>query len=106
MKIIKCIYNEMAGNIDEARDKIKTAYELKETNRETAEWFCYMAEAHMKFNTEGHNIMDKMLESRKNASEYKANPEYVKGMTDVWKVMNSDLRAETSEVAATIDNFK
>ena len=36
MKIVKRISNDMMGNIDEAREKIRTAYDLKAEHPEAA----------------------------------------------------------------------
>ena len=106
MKLIKCVSNEMKGNIGEAREKIRKAYELKEADRGAAMWFRDMAEAHIKFNTDGHNVVEKLIESYKNSEEYKRNPEYANGMMDAWKAMHADLLAETAEVRAMIEGFE
>ncbi len=106
MKLIKCVSNEMKGNIGEAREKIRKAYELKEADRGTAMWFCDMAEAHIKFNIDGHNVVENLIESYKNSEEYKRNPEYANGMMDAWKAMHADLLAETAEVRAMIEGFE
>ena len=93
-------------NIGEAREKIRTAYELKEADRGAAMWFRDMAEAHIRFNADGHNVVEKLIESCKNSEEYKRNPEYANGMLDAWKAMHADLLAETAEVRAMIEGFE
>ena len=93
-------------NIGEAREKIHTAYELKEADRGAAMWFRDMAEAHIRFNADGHNFVEKLIESCKNSEEYKRNPEYANGMLDAWKAMHAEMRAQSAKVAAMINQYK
>lgn len=50
MKLIQRLSNEIAGNIEEAREKIRIAYELKAEAPEAAAWYREMASAHIGFN--------------------------------------------------------
>jgi len=93
-------------NIGEAREKIRTAYELKEADRGAAMWFRDMAEAHIRFNADGHNVVEKLIESCKNSEEYKRNPEYANGMLDAWKAIHAEMRAQSAKVAAMINQYK
>ena len=76
MKMIKRLCAEIAGNIEEARDKIKTAYGLKTECPEAAAWYREMANAHIAFNTNGHALVKKMIEAYKAGEDYKKKPEY------------------------------
>lgn len=106
MKAIKCVYNEMAGNIEEAREKMRKAYELKDTHHTAAVWFAQMAEAHIKFNNEGHNVAEKLIAEYKATDEYKRNPEYANGMIEAWRAIHESMVKKTAEVNALIASFK
>mgnify|MGYP004625373503 FL=1 len=106
MKIIKRLSNDLAGNIDEARDKIRVAYELKAEFPEAAAWYREMAAAHINFNSNGHATVKKLIDAHKNSEEYKRNPAYADGMIAAWTVIHDDLIARTAEVKAMIDGFK
>lgn len=106
MKIIKRISNDLAGNIEEARDKIRVAYELKAEFPEAAAWYREMAAAHINFNSSGHATVKKLIDAHKNSDEYKRNPAYADGMIAAWTVIHDDLIAKTAEVKAMIDGFK
>lgn len=106
MKIIKRLSNDLAGNIEEARDKIRVAYELKAEFPEAAAWYREMAAAHINFNSNGHATVKKLIDAHKNSDEYKRNPAYADGMIAAWTVIHDDLIARTAEVKAMIDGFK
>ena len=106
MKIIKRLSNDLAGNIEEARDKIRVAYELKAAFPEAAAWYREMAAAHIAFNSNGHATVKKLIDAHKNSDEYKRNPAYADGMIAAWTVIHDDLIAKTAEVKAMIDGFK
>lgn len=106
MKIIKRLSNDLAGNIEEARDKIRVAYELKAEFPEAAAWYREMAAAHINFNSNGHATVKKLIDAHKNSEEYKRNPAYADGMIAAWTVIHDDLIAKTAEIKAMIDGFK
>lgn len=106
MKLIKRISNDIAGNIDEAREKIRTAYELKAESPEAAAWYRDMAQAHIGFNSKGHEVCKKLIESHKASEEYKRNPAFADGMLGAWNAIHDDLIAKTAEVKAMVDGFK
>lgn len=106
MKIIKRLSNDLAGNIEEARDKIRVAYELKAEFPEAAAWYREMAAAHINFNSNGHATVKKLIDAHKNSEEYKRNPAYADGMIAAWTVIHDDLIAKTAEAKAMIDGFK
>lgn len=106
MKIIRRLSTDIAGNIDEARDKIKTAYEIKAECPEAAAWYREMASAHIGFNTNGHATVQKIIEKYKAGDEYKKNPVFADGMLKAWEAVHNDLIARTAEVKAMIDGWK
>lgn len=106
MKTIRRLYNEISGNIDEAREKIRTAYELKSTALEAASWYREMASAHIGFNTNGQSVIKKLIESYKVSEDYKNSPEYANGMLAAWEAMHIDLSTKSAEVKALIDGWK
>lgn len=106
MKLIKKLANDISGNIDEARDKIRTAYELKADAPEAAAWYREMASAHLGFNQNGHAAVKKIIEAYKASDEYKRNPAYADGMIAAWEAVHNDLIAKTAEVKAMVDGWK
>lgn len=106
MKIIKKLSNDLACNIDEARDKMRTAYELKAEYPEAGAWYKEMASAHLNFNTNGHNAVKKLIDGYKASDEYKRNPNFADGMIAAWEAVHNDLIAKTAEVKAMVDGYK
>lgn len=106
MKIIKKLANDIAGNIDEARDKIRTAYELKAEAPEAAAWYREMASAHLSFNQNGHNTVKKLIDAYKASDDYKRNAPFADGMIAAWEAVHNDLIAKTAEVKAMVDGWK
>lgn len=106
MKLIKRLSNDIACNIDEAREKIRTAYELKAESPETAAWYREMASAHIGFNAKGHEAVKKLIDAYKASDEYKRNPTYADGMLEAWNAIHNDLTARTAEIKAMIDCWK
>lgn len=106
MKMIKRLSHSISCNIDEARDKIKTAYELKAECPEAAAWYREMANAHIAFNANGHVAVKKLIDAYKASEEYKRNPGYADGMIAAWSAMHDNMAARSAEVKAMIDGFK
>lgn len=106
MRIIKQLSHDIAGNIEEAREKIRTAYELKSEHPDVAAWYKEMAAAHIGFNTNGHNAVKKVIESYKASEHYKQNPSFADGMMAAWDAVHNDLIAKSAEVKAMIDGCK
>lgn len=106
MKMIKCISGNISCNIREAREKIMKAYELRNEDTDAAMWFREMAAAHLAFNDKGHVLVTKAINTYRMSDEYKADPSYADGMTEVWNSIHADQVQETAEVRAMIDSFK
>lgn len=106
MQTIKRLSTDIAGNIDEARDKIRTAYELKAEHPEAAAWYREMANAHLNFNQSGHSTIKKLIETYKGSEEYRRNPAYADGMIAAWEAVHNELIARTAEVKAMCDGYK
>lgn len=106
MKIIKQISTEIADNIDEAREKIRIAYELKSDSPEAAAWYREMALAHLNFNSNGHNVARKLIDTYKASDDYKRNPTYADGMLCAWEAIHNSLSAKTAEVKSMVEGFK
>ena len=106
MKLIKQISNDIAENISEAKDKIRTAYELKAESPEAAAWYREMASAHLGFNGKGHEVIKKLIEAYKTSDEYKRNPAFADGMLGAWNAIHEELIAKTAEVKAMVEGFK
>lgn len=103
MKLIMKLSADIAGNIDEARDKIRTAYELKSQSPEAAAWYKDMAAAHLGFNSSGHAAVKKLIDAHRSSATYQQNPAYADGMIAAWQAVHNDLTAKTAEVKAMVD---
>ena len=103
MKMIKRLSAEIAGNIEEARDKIKTAYGLKTECPGAAARYREIENAHIAFNTNGHALVKKMIEAYKASDDYKKKPEYAEGMIAAYSAMHDELMDKTAEVRAMIE---
>lgn len=103
MRMIKRLTEEIRGNIDEAEEKIKTAYKLRETDRQTADWYRDMAVAHLGFNATGHSIVSRMI--RETESAMHDNPK-LPGMIEVYNDLHADIMAEAAEVQGMISAYK
>lgn len=106
MRIIKELARAIECNVDEAEDKIRRAYELKETYPAAAAWYKEMAAAHLAFNAKGHEVAAKAIADYKSGDEYKAHPEYADGMMAVWTDRHAEIMAESARVKAMVDTFK
>lgn len=106
MKLIKQISTEIADNIDEARNKIHLAYELKAESPEAAAWYREMAAAHLSFNQNGHNVAKRLIEAYRESDGYKRNSAYADGMLTAWESIHSSMAAKTAEVKAMVEGWK
>lgn len=46
------------------------------------------------------------IEKYKSTEEYRSNPEYARDMTDAWKAIHAEMRAQSAKVAAMINQYK
>ncbi len=106
MRIIKQISTEIADNIDEAREKIRVAYELKTESPEAAAWYREMAAAHLNFNQSGHNVVKRLIDAHKESDDYKRNPAYADGMLTAWECIHNSMASKAAEVKAMVDGWK
>lgn len=106
MRLIKQLSADIAGNIDEARGKIRTAYEVRTESPEAGAWYKEMASAHLNFNTNGHAAVKKIIEAYKTSDEYKNNPAFADGMLTAWTAIHNDLITKTAEVKSMIEGYK
>lgn len=100
------VSDDMRENVDEARDKIMTAFELKDDCPQAALWYRDMAAAHIAFNTNGHAVVTKMISDYRASDAYREHPEYADGMMDAWNAIHADVVKKTAEVQAMISTFK
>lgn len=103
MKMIKKVSDAIRENIHEAKDKINMAYRLRDEDKAVADWYREMAAAHIAFNTNGHNVVMRLIEEAK--VEKVGNP-MIPGMMAVYNEIHADLKRESAEVQAMIQNYK
>lgn len=103
MKMIKMISEEIKGNICEAREKICTAYKLREKDKSVADWYKDMAAQHIAFNTVGHANIKRLIDEAKSK---RADDKLMPGMVAVYEDMHADIMRESAEVQAMIAAYK
>lgn len=103
MRMIKKVSDAIRENIHEAKDKIGMAYRLRDEDKAVADWYKEMAAAHIAFNTNGHNVVTKLIEQ---AKEHMRDNPMMPGMMAVYNEIHADLKRETAEVQAMIQNYK
>ena len=103
MRLIKKISDDIRGNIHEAKEKIDMAYRLHDEDRVAADWYKEMAAAHLAFNTNGHNVVVRLIDAAR--MEKEGNP-MLPGMLAVYNEIHADLKREAAEVQAMVQNYK
>ena len=103
MKMIKMLSEEIKGNICEAREKICTAYKLREKDKSLADWYRDMAAQHLAFNTVGHANVKRLIDDAKSKH---ADDKLMPGMVAVYEDMHADIMRDSAEVQAMISAYK
>ena len=103
MRMIKQLCCEIKGNICEARDKICTAYKLKEKDKAAADWYKDMAAQHLAFNQVGHANVKRLIDD---AKVKRADDPLMPGMIAVYDDLHADIMRENAEVQAMIAAYK
>lgn len=103
MRMIKMLSEEIKGNICEAREKICTAYKLKEKDKAVADWYKDMAAQHLAFNQVGHACVKKLIDE---AKVKRADDKLMPGMVAVYEDMHADIMRDSAEVQAMIAAYK
>lgn len=103
MRMIKRICCEIKGNICEAKDKICTAYKLREADKAAADWYRDMAAQHMAFNQAGHACAKRLIDE---AKAKHADDPLMPGMMAIYEDMHGDIIRESAEVQAMIAAYK
>ena len=101
--MIKHLSEDIKRNICEARDKICTAYKLREKDKVAADWYKEMAAAHMAFNTNGHAAVARLINDAK--TKMTSDP-LLPGMMVVYDDLHADIMRESAEVQAMISAYK
>ena len=103
MKMIKMLSEEIKGNICEAREKICTAYKLRDNDKAVADWYKDMSAAHMAFNQAGHSNVKRLIDD---AKAKHADDKLLPGMVAVYDDMHADIMRDSAEVQAMIAAYK
>ena len=103
MRMIKQISADIRCNISEARDKIGTAYKLREKDKAAADWYKDMAAQHLAFNTAGHANVKRLIDEAKSK---RADDKLMPGMMAVYEDMHADIMRDSAEVQAMISAYK
>ena len=103
MKMIKMLSEEIKGKSCEAREKICTAYKLREKDKSLADWYRDMAAQHLAFNTAGHANVKRLIDD---AKAKRADDKLMPGMVAVYEDMHADIMRDSAEVQAMIAAYK
>ena len=103
MRMIKQISGDIRCNICEAREKICTAYKLREKDKAAADWYKDMAAQHLAFNTAGHANVKRLIED---AKVKRADDKLMPGMVAVYEDLHADIVRDSAEVQAMIAAYK
>ena len=103
MREIARMSDRIRHNIHEAREKIREAYELRDTDRAEADWLRDMAKAHLDFNAKGHDIVAALIAE---AEKSRASAPELPGMQAVYKQRHAEIARDAAEVAAMISGYK
>ena len=103
MRMIKQISGDIRCNICEAREKICTAYKLREKDKPLADWYKDMAAQHLAFNTVGHANVKRLIDEAKSK---RADDKLMPGMVAVYDDMHADIMRDSAEVQAMIAAYK
>lgn len=101
--MIKKVSDAIRENIHEAKENINMAYRLRDEDKAVADWYKEMAAAHIGFNSNGHSVVTRLIETAK--AERNGNP-MIPGMMAVYNEIHADLKRESAEVQAMIQNYK
>lgn len=103
MRMIKWASDIISGNLREAEKYIGKAYELRDVNKDAADWCKEMAAKHLDFNTKGHDIVKKLIMDYERSEQHSA---LAPGMKAVYNDMHSDMIRKHAEIMAMISNYK
>lgn len=103
MRMIKKLSDDIRENIHEAKEKIMTAYKLKDEDKAVADWYKEMAVKHIAFNEAGHSNVVRLIKAAEET--HKSNPLYA-GMLAVYNEMHAEIMAESAEVQGMIAAYK
>lgn len=101
--MMRWIMDVLRGNVREARKYATKAHELRDKNRQAADWCCDMADAHLKFNDSGmsmaQNCMARMADDGVDAA-------MVPGARMVYEADLGDVAKDTADVRALLEAYK
>lgn len=103
MKMIKWASDIMKNNLHEAEKYIGKAYELREVNKDAADWCKEMASKHLEFNSKGHELVKKLI------SDFVASGKHsdlAPGMQAVYNDMHAEMIRKNAEISAMISGYK
>ena len=103
MRMIKQISGDIRCNISEAREKICTAYKLRDKDKAAADWYRDMAAQHLAFNTAGHANVKRLIDD---AKVKRTDDKLMPGMVAVYEDMHADIMRDSAEVQAMISAYK
>ena len=99
MKMIKWASDIMEGNLREAEKYIGKAYELRDIDREAADWCREMAAKHLGFNEHGHALVKNLIQEFRESGKHS---ELAPGMQAVYNDIHADMIRRNSEIMAMI----
>lgn len=103
MKAMKCTAEIMRGNLDEAKKYAEKALEMRDVDKNLADWMRSMVNQHLDFNNTGAKIMERHMEELKAETDHQ---DYNAGMVAVWKMLYDQMANEASGIRQMMDATK
>ena len=103
MRMIKWAADIIEANVGEAEKYARKAHELREDNRQAADWCKSMAEMHLQANVTGHALVKKLIDDYVASGK---NSELAPGMKVVYNDRHNDMIRRTAEVQAMLNMYK
>lgn len=103
MRMIKWAADIIDSNITEAERYARKAHELREVNKQAADWCRDMATMHLQANTAGHAVVKKLIEDYAASGK---NSELAPGMRVVYNDRHVDMMRRTAEAQALLSMYK
>ena len=101
--MIRWIMDVLRGNAREARKYATKAHELRDKSRQTADWCCDMAEAHLKFDDGGMTLARWHME---HMADDGVGAEMIPGARMVYDADLGDIAKDVADVRALLEAYK
>lgn len=103
LNAIRAAVMDVQGNVAEAREKMRKAWEYRECSKAYADWQKDMAIGHLAYNTSGAKLAGEIISQ---ARTDQVGNERAQGTLDVYEEWLRRTTADAAEVKAMADSYK